>query len=102
MIIPAPSAPDTTSLFAAVALLDACLIPRSFSRLTHQPLAARRADSLGNSRTPVQTQARSARATMWRVTGSSDWHLRTPPPELARRYLAEGRWTDDSLGTLLS
>ena len=34
--------------------------------------------------------------------GSDDWQLRTPPAALERRYLAEGWWTDDSLGTLLS
>ena len=31
-----------------------------------------------------------------------DWQLRVPPAALERRYLAEGWWTDDSLGTLLS
>src|SRR2546426_758225 len=30
------------------------------------------------------------------------WQLRAAPAALERRYLAEGWWTDDSLGTLLS
>src|SRR5438445_1248540 len=32
----------------------------------------------------------------------ADWQLRATPVALERRYLAEGWWTDDSLGTLLS
>jgi len=30
------------------------------------------------------------------------WDLRTPPAELARRYVAEGWWTDASLGSVLA
>ena len=30
------------------------------------------------------------------------WSLRTVPTELARRYVAEGWWTDDSLGDMVT
>ena len=33
---------------------------------------------------------------------TSDWGLRTVPPELAARYVADGSWRDDSLGQLLA
>jgi acyl-CoA synthetase len=33
---------------------------------------------------------------------SAQWGLRTVPPELARRYRAEGYWGDDTLGQLLA
>src|SRR4051795_11917292 len=32
---------------------------------------------------------------------STDWPLRTTPPELAARWTAEGWWNDDTLGQLL-
>jgi acyl-CoA synthetase len=31
-----------------------------------------------------------------------DWQLRTPPAELARRYIADGSWNDDTLGQILA
>ena len=31
-----------------------------------------------------------------------DWQLRAPPGDLTRRYLAEGSWTDDTLGAILA
>jgi acyl-CoA synthetase (AMP-forming)/AMP-acid ligase II len=31
-----------------------------------------------------------------------EWDLRTPPPELERRYRTDGAWTDDTLGALLA
>jgi acyl-CoA synthetase (AMP-forming)/AMP-acid ligase II len=31
-----------------------------------------------------------------------DWHLRTPPEDLTRRYVAEGWWTDATLGQILA
>ncbi len=35
------------------------------------------------------------------MTGAARWALRATPPALAERYLAEGWWTDDTLGELL-
>jgi acyl-CoA synthetase len=31
-----------------------------------------------------------------------DWQLRTPPPELTRRYTADGSWNNDTLGEILA
>ncbi len=31
-----------------------------------------------------------------------DWQLRSPPPELERRYIADGFWTDETLGQILA
>ena len=31
-----------------------------------------------------------------------DWQLRTPPADLTRRYVADGSWTDDTLGEILA
>jgi acyl-CoA synthetase len=31
-----------------------------------------------------------------------DWQLRAPPGDLTRRYLAEGAWTDETLGAVLA
>ena len=31
-----------------------------------------------------------------------DWQFRDPPPELTRRYVADGSWNDDTLGEILA